>query len=428
MVLGPRGNPGAFFIFAANNSAFDLPYTDSVKHLRNTLILMLGTVGTAGGHFSLLAPASALQTENGGKGPAPCGDGVESNIVTAVRGGHALPIQLQEFIFHPGHYRIALSVNSRAELPPDPDVVDSDGVSISASIQKPVRIPVLADGMFAHTSPPPGDWRGEVTLPNINCDRCTIQIIEFMAEHGAPFFYHHCADLKIQADTSLPPADAAWPASHPTKAAVSHLADGGGWQTLIALVNLDSVPADFAVKFWGESGDPLLVGITGNGNSATFVGTLPVGGSKTIRSDGSPPRGTSGWAEISSPQSIQGVAIFRFNPTGQEASVPLASSGGRRWLLPFESGEGLALGVAVTNLSATDTTTVALTIRDESGTVVATPAPVALGLRQHASFVLGVPQSVQRGVLELISASADILVLGIRSSGGTFTSIVGMGN
>ena len=422
------GETRGLFHFAANNSASGLPYTGCVKHLRNTLILILGTVGTAVGHFSLLAPASALQTENGGKGPAPCGDGVESNIVTAVRGGHPVPIQLQEFVFHPGHYRIALSVNSRAELPPDPDVVDSDGVSISASIQKPVRIPVLADGMFAHTSPPSGDWRGEVILPNINCDHCTLQVIEFMAEHGAPFFYHHCADLKIQADTTLPPADSAWPVSHPTNAAVSHIADGGGWQTSITLMNLDSVPADFTMKFWSDGGDPLVMGTVGNGRLATVSGTLPVGGSRTIRSDGSPPIGVSGWAEISSPQSVRGLTIFRFNPSGQEASVPIAFSGARKLLLPFENGQGLALGVAVTNISATDATTVSLTIRDESGTLVGKPAPLALGPRQHASFVLGVPQSLQRGVVELNSAGTDILVLGIRSSGGTFTSIAGLGN
>ena len=156
-------------------------------------------LGVAQAHFALVQPPSALATEDGGKGAPPCGEGIPSNRVTDVQGGHPISIRLAEFVFHPGHYRVALSVKSRAELPPDPDVVqDSDGFSISASIQNPVKAPLLADGLFAHASPPGGDFQASLTLPNISCDKCTLQIIEFMAEHGANdgggFFYHHCAD------------------------------------------------------------------------------------------------------------------------------------------------------------------------------------------------------------------------------------------
>lgn len=42
-------------------------------------------------HFSLLQPASIHASENGGKGAGPCGEGTDSNVVTAVQGGHALP-------------------------------------------------------------------------------------------------------------------------------------------------------------------------------------------------------------------------------------------------------------------------------------------------------------------------------------------------
>src|SRR5258708_2714839 len=99
--------------------------------------LVLAALGVAEAHFALLRPPSALATEDGGKGAPPCGEGIDSNVVTTVQGGHPIAIQLTEFVFHPGHYRFALSVNSRAELPADPDVVRNDGISVSASIQNP---------------------------------------------------------------------------------------------------------------------------------------------------------------------------------------------------------------------------------------------------------------------------------------------------
>ena len=170
--------------------------------------LTLAALGIAHAHFALVQPPSALANEDGGKGAPPCAEGTDSNIVTEVQGGHPIAIRLSEFVFHPGHYRIALSVNSRAELPPDPDVVQQDGVSVSASIQNPVRIPVLADGVFAHDTPPTQDWQTSLTLPNLNCDKCTLQIIEFMAAHGldkdGDYSYHHCAVLQIRANPDKP--------------------------------------------------------------------------------------------------------------------------------------------------------------------------------------------------------------------------------
>jgi hypothetical protein len=156
-------------------------------------------------HFILSQPPSALSTEDGGKGAPPCGEGIPSNVVTRVQGGSPLTIRLLEFVPHPGHYRIALSLNSRAELPPDPDVaVNANGLSVSAAIQNPPKFPILVDGLFAHTDASTvRTWEGVVTLPNIDCAKCTLQVIEFMAEHGpnigGGYFYHHCADLQITA-------------------------------------------------------------------------------------------------------------------------------------------------------------------------------------------------------------------------------------
>jgi hypothetical protein len=53
-----------------------------------------------------------------------------------------------------------------------------------------------------------------VQLPNLNCRRCTLQVVEFMAEHGfnnpGGYTYHHCASVQITADPKKP-LDSGWP-------------------------------------------------------------------------------------------------------------------------------------------------------------------------------------------------------------------------
>jgi hypothetical protein len=187
------------------------------------VVLALAPVTTA--HFKLLQPESwIIEAANGDpQKAAPCGGtstnpGVPSNVVNKIQGGQKLHIKIQETVYHPGHYRVALSVLSRAELPKDPEVTTKDSArgpqSVSAVIQNPPVIPVLADGLFAHTSRPTEAFETDIEMPNINCPKCTLQIIQFMAEHGlnrdGDFSYHHCADFQITADPKKP-IDTRWP-------------------------------------------------------------------------------------------------------------------------------------------------------------------------------------------------------------------------
>jgi hypothetical protein len=181
----------------------------------------------AEGHFRLIEPKSwVVENELGNpQKPGACG-GTEGDpgvsptgAITRVQGGQKLHINVLEVVFHPGHYRIALAVNSRAELPKDPVVVtrdtDKGPLSVSAKIDNPPTVPVLADGLWQHTSKSAAPFETDVQLPNINCPTCTLQIVEFMAEHGynkeGGYSYHHCAVLNITADPSKP-VDSRWPA------------------------------------------------------------------------------------------------------------------------------------------------------------------------------------------------------------------------
>lgn len=193
----------------------------------SAVVVLVQVMGQA--HFKLLEPASWLIEDQRGdpQKAGPCGGtnrdwGKPSYAIGQVNGGQKLHIKVQETIYHPGHYRVALAVNSPTELPLDPKTetrdTDRGPWSVSADIQNPPQIPVLADGLFVHSTRPTGQmapWETDVQLPNISCRKCTLQVVQFMAEHPynnpGGYSYHHCAALQITADPSKP-IDHAWPA------------------------------------------------------------------------------------------------------------------------------------------------------------------------------------------------------------------------
>ena len=189
-------------------------------------------VGRADAHFVLISPAASLvQSANGDPQKiAPCGGvsanpqrgtpanpGVPSGAVTSVKGGTSIKLLVQESVFHPGHYRVALA-RTAAQLPPDPMVTTAETArgrrSQSATIQNPPVAPVLLDGIFAHTERATANFEMDVPIPNINCASCVFQVIEFMADHpgiavDGGHSYHHCAILNITADQAKP-MDTRW--------------------------------------------------------------------------------------------------------------------------------------------------------------------------------------------------------------------------
>lgn len=182
-------------------------------------LIFIALAAPAIAHFRLLEPASWLQESPLGdpQKAAPCGGtsadpGKPTDKVTTVTGGEKLHIKIQETVFHPGFYRVALAVNSRDELPKDPEAKTEPGPngpkSVSGAIQYPPAPPVLADGLFQHVSKFDKEQEADIDIPNITCPKCTLQVIEFMANHGlnkdGDYTYHHCAVLQIQANPAKP--------------------------------------------------------------------------------------------------------------------------------------------------------------------------------------------------------------------------------
>jgi hypothetical protein len=193
----------------------------AATHSRHLLRVSVGVVGLAIGltsiearaHFVLQAPACWMSQDVSGmpEKMGPCGDeggGTATGTISAFQSGQMITITINEVIFHPGHYRIALALNDRSQLPAEPTVTAADSPCGSVPIQDPPVFPVLADGVFVHTAAFTAPQTIQVKLPdNVTCDKCTLQVLEFMGEHDVippgGCFYHHCADISIQS-TAVP--------------------------------------------------------------------------------------------------------------------------------------------------------------------------------------------------------------------------------
>src|SRR5262249_15023203 len=172
--------------------------------------LLLGVVAAftqapARAHFILMEPDSWMSQDGFGlpEKLGPCGDeggGTPTGKVTTYRPGETISITINEVIMHPGHYRVALALHDRSELPPDPPVTPKAGDPCGSVVVEDAPVfPVLADNMLPHTQAFLAPQTFTVTLPaDVTCTQCTLQVLEYMSHHPAPCFYHHCADIAIQ--------------------------------------------------------------------------------------------------------------------------------------------------------------------------------------------------------------------------------------
>ena len=107
----------------------------------------------------------------------PCGDNgnaVATGTITTFSPGETITVEIDETIFHPGHYRIALAINDPSELPEPPPVTPGTTDCGSAPIDDDPSFPVLADGIFLHSEPFAGPQSIEITLPDdVTCDACS---------------------------------------------------------------------------------------------------------------------------------------------------------------------------------------------------------------------------------------------------------------
>lgn len=215
-----------------------------------------------------------------------------------------------------------------------------------------------------------------------------------------------------------------------------HIAAGNGWQTTFVLVNTGSIAADASLKFFDDNGNPLSLPLTfpQTGTAATessAVESIASGASVWVETSGA--LGTAlltGSAQLTTTGVISGFAIFRYNPNGQEAVVPLETRNASAYMLAFDNTNGTATGVAVANAS-THLVNIHVIVRDDTGAQIGTGS-MQLAANGHTSFMLASQFPVTagiRGTIEFDNTPGfaypnQINVMGIRSPPAlTFTTL-----
>jgi hypothetical protein len=192
---------------------------------------------SAQAHIKLMEPASWVVEDNMGnpQKTGPCGGDTvtTTGMVTNYEPGQQITVTWQETVGHAGHFRISLAKDRADLMDPVVTTTTGDGTtgnSISAEIMNPVANPVLVDNLFPRdnvTAPQAEPFTTTVTLPNEPCENCTLQVVQFMAQHPPGFFYHHCADVNVVAKADAPVATATG-ALEPATTPSSSSKDSGG--------------------------------------------------------------------------------------------------------------------------------------------------------------------------------------------------------
>jgi virginiamycin B lyase len=217
----------------------------------------------------------------------------------------------------------------------------------------------------------------------------------------------------------------------------SHIAAGGGWTTVVTVVNTSSAAVPVTVAFHNEDGTAMSLPFTttsqGISQTSTSSVTATINPNATMLiTTGSLPSTAVGWADVTSTGSVGGFAIFRQtqqNGSASEGTVPLQTTYPSLLTLPFDNTGGFLMGVALVNLSTTSANITA-TIWDDTGSQLGTQNLILVG-NGHTSFVLPtlIPLTAgKRGVVQFQSAALGGLAgLGLRFSPfGTFTSVPAM--
>ncbi len=214
---------------------------------------------------------------------------------------------------------------------------------------------------------------------------------------------------------------------------IAQIATGNGWQTTFVLVNTGTASAQAHLKFFADDGTPLVIptgppGIT-TSTSSSVDQTVAAGATLLLESvaPASNPAPTIGSAQLTTDGNVGGFVIFRYNPNGQEAVVPLENRNASAYILAFDNTAKTSTGIAINSVS-TQTVNVPVVVRDDTGKQIATDT-IALAANGHLAFTLGIDKypgaNGIRGTIEFDTPSgAQIGALGIRIPvAHTFTTL-----
>jgi hypothetical protein len=201
-----------------------------------TSFILLCFSQLAFGHIDLeRAGTHIAKYEQGARGAdtkiGPCGnpEGIATGAVYTYSPGETITVEMAEYVAHPGYFRIAFDddgddafMEPRWIVAMDPenrdggcpiDETDQCRVGNQAEEGDFFNTPaVLMDNLNPHVSADAQEtYSWEVTLPDVECDNCTLQLIQVMEDPAGGFHgvynpalgdnndvYHQCIDIRLE--------------------------------------------------------------------------------------------------------------------------------------------------------------------------------------------------------------------------------------
>lgn len=169
------------------------------------VVLMGLQVASAHAHIQLTFPLQRYPDQKNG----PCGRANDSRgeTINVFEPGATITVSWDETINHPGHFRIAFDDDGQDAFqdPPNENFCGTE-------------MPILADCIADLAGG--GSTSYDVTLPDIECENCTLQVIQVMTDKP-PFgdgndMYYQCADLALRRGTGNPDGGTDNPDAGPT--------------------------------------------------------------------------------------------------------------------------------------------------------------------------------------------------------------------
>ena len=170
-------------------------------------------LGIADAHIHLTSPLSRTDSPTGDQKAEHCGVAGQGRTarVTTLLPGATITVTWDETINHPGHYRIAFQPDGDT-FPIPPPGTGPEGfptLDQTGTTDNTTGAMILADMI------PDGMQSTSVTLPNMECNNCTLQFIQVMTDKpdyttdaNSDDIYFNCADLTLSA-SAPPPMDGA---------------------------------------------------------------------------------------------------------------------------------------------------------------------------------------------------------------------------
>ena len=214
--------------------------------------------------------------------------------------------------------------------------------------------------------------------------------------------------------------------------AVAHITYNGDFASSYYILNINSAPAEFTIRYYADDGTgmevPMFLPQSGTFVQKDFLTrTLDVGAMLEIDLVSQPLLAPiSGSAVVQTTSNVLGYEVFRWSSFGQEASVPIETRTASSYVLAFDNTNGLTTGVAASVISA-NPVSIPVTISDDKGNILQR-STIALQGHGHVSFLLSSNFPVTangRGTVEFANPTgAQVAVIGLRAKAdGTLTTI-----